>query len=72
MPKSFYEKNNHDEESNELAGDLMEEYDEGNSNDILCSKALDGNFLCGESVYFNPLFLDEGICIDTSQIGVQG
>ena len=24
MPKKFYEKNNHDEESNELVGDLME------------------------------------------------
>ena len=76
MSKRFYEENNDDQMSNELVGDLMEEFDEGNSNDVfipsLCSKALDGNFLYGESVYFNPLFLDEGISIDTSQIGVQG
>lgn len=76
MPKSFYEENNDDQTSNELACDLMEESDEGNSNDVFipswCPKTLDGNFFYGENVYFNPLFLDEGISIDTSQIGVQG
>ena len=76
MSKRFYEKNNHDKISNELVGDLMEESDEGNSNDVfiphLCSKDLDGNFLYGESVYSSPLFLDEGTSIDASQIGVQG
>ena len=76
MSKRFYEKNNHDKISNELAGDLMEESAEGNSNDVfipsLCLKALDGNFLYGESVYSSPLFLDEGTSIDASQIGVQG
>jgi hypothetical protein len=76
MSKRFYDENNHDKKSNGLAGDLMEEYDEGKSNDVfipsLCSKSLDGNFFYGESVYFNPLFLDEDISINTSEIGVKG
>ena len=71
----FYAKNNHDKISNELVGDLMEESNEGNSNDVFIpsfwSKYLDGNFIYGESVYFNPLFLDKGISIDASHIGVQ-
>ena len=75
MSKIFYEKNNHDRRSNDLVGNLMEEFDEGNSYDVftpsLCSKSLDGNFLYEENVYFNPLFLEEGISIDDSQVGIQ-
>ena len=70
MPKIFYENNNHDKESNELVGDLMEESSEANSYDVfiprLCSKSLDSKFLYGENVYFNPLFLEKGISIDDS------
>ena len=54
MSKRFYEENSHDKMSNELAGDLMEEYDEGNSNDIfipsLYSNALGDNLLYGDSL----------------------
>ena len=75
MPKKFYEKNNHDEKSNELVGDLMEESREANSYDVfiprLCSKSLDSKFLYGENVYFNPLFLEKGISIDDSQVGIR-
>ena len=75
MPKNFYEKNNHDEESNELAGDLMEESSEENSYDVftprLCSKFLDSKFLYEENVYFNPLFIEKGISIDDSQVSIQ-
>ena len=75
MPKSFYENNNHDEESNELVGDLIEESSEEKYYDVvtltLCSKSLDSKFLYGENVYFNPLFLEKGISIDDSQVGIQ-
>ena len=68
MPKNFYNKN-------KLAADQMEEFDEGNSYDVfspsLCLKSLDGNFLYEENVYFNPLFLEEGIFTDDSQVGIQ-
>ena len=67
IPKNFYEKN-------KLAVDHMEEFDEGNSYDVfaprLCLKSLDGNFLYEENVYFNHLFLEEGIFTDASQVGI--
>ena len=76
MPKNFYEKSNHYKKSNELVGDLMEKSNEEKSYDVftprLCSKSLDGNFLYEEHVYFNPLFLGEGISIDDSHIKRQG
>ncbi len=75
MSKRFYEKNNYDKRSNEVVGNLMEEFDEVSSYDVftpsLCSKSLDGDFLCEENVYFNPLFLEGGISIDDTQVGMQ-
>ena len=75
MPKKFYEKNNHDEESNDFARDLMEESNEENSYDVftprLWSKFLDGRFLYEENLYFNPLFLEKWISIDDSQVGIR-
>ena len=75
MPNNFYEKNNHDEESDELAGDLMEKSSEANSYDVfsprLCSKSLDVKFLYEENVYFNPLFFEKGISIDDSHVGIR-
>lgn len=60
---------------NDLARYIMEEFPEGRSYDVfnpsLCSKSLDCNFLYQENVYFYHLFLEGGISINVSQVGIQ-